>query len=462
MKMKLSLLTLVVCAIVVPFTGLATSEPTLANQPVSEYKTRRTRLMDQVKEGVIVVGGAHEADFGEVGRFRQNNYFQYLTGVETPGAYLILLPKGYKELDGAREFLFIPARNLASERWTGPQLGPGSEAQAAFGVEHVLPTTEFKKTLEKLVTAEKVFYTVIPRPQDTTRTRELMLVEQIRNLVTAAGPANTGTTPAVSAEVRNIALQINRLRQTKSAAEVVMLQKAIDATGAAQAGVARALRPGVYEYELEGDILGTFIRHGAERSSFPSIVGSGIYSTVLHYNKNRKKIEGDELVVVDIGAEYSYYAADITRTYPSSGKFSARQREIYDLVLAAQKRCEQAVEPGKTTLGNLTQVAREFFKASNLRAKDAQGIERTMDYFFIHGTSHWLGMDVHDVGEMRALQPGDVFTIEPGIYIANEKLGVRIEDDYDITANGLRKLSAAIPSAPGDIEQVMSKGGARP
>lgn len=241
-----------------------------------------------------------------------------------------------------------------------------------------------------------------------------------------------------------------------------MLQKAIDATGAAQAGVARALKPGVYEYELEGDIMGTFIRSGAERSSFPSIVGSGIYSTVLHYNKNRKKVESDELVVVDIGAEYSYYAADITRTYPSSGKFSERQREIYELVLAAQKRCEQAVEPGKTTLGNLTQVAREFFKASSLRAKDAQGAERTMDYFFIHGTSHWLGMDVHDVGESRAVQAGDVFTIEPGIYIPGEKLGVRIEDDYDITSNGLRKLSAAIPSAASEIEQAMKKGVARP
>jgi Xaa-Pro aminopeptidase len=462
MKLKLSLLILVVCAIVVPLTGRATSEPTLANQPLSEYKTRRTKLMDQVKEGVIVIGGAHEADFGEVGRFRQNNYFQYLTGVETPGAYLILVPKGYKDLDGAKELLFIPARNLASERWTGPQLGPGSEAESTFGVEHVLPTTEFKKTLEKLVAGEKVFYTVMPRPQDTTRTRELMLVEQIRNLVTAATPAATGTTPAPSVEVKNIAQQINRQRQTKSVAEIAMLQKAVDATGAAQSGVARALKPGVYEYEIEGDIMGAFIRYGAERSSFPSIVGSGIYSTVLHYNKNRKRIESDELVVVDIGAEYSYYAADITRTYPSSGKFSSRQREIYELVLAAQKRCEQAVEPGKTTLGNLTQVAREYFKSSNLRAKDAQGVERTMDYFFIHGTSHWLGMDVHDVGESRAVQAGDVFTIEPGIYIPDEKLGVRIEDDYDITANGLRKLSAAIPSAAADIEQAMKKGGARP
>jgi Xaa-Pro aminopeptidase len=462
MKTKLSLLILLVLAAIAPLVGRATNEPTLANQPLSEYKSRRTRLMEQMKEGVIVIGGAHEADFGEVGRFRQNNYFQYLTGVETPGSYLILAPKGVKELDGARELLFIPARNLSSERWTGPQLGPGAEAETSFGVEHVLPTLEFKKTLEKLIASEKVFYTVMPRAQDTTRTRELMLVEQLRNLIAANATANAVAAPSPAIELRGITQQINRLRQTKSGVEIAMLQKAIDATGAAQAGVARALKPGVYEYELEGDILGTFIRHGAERSSFPSIVGSGIYSTVLHYNRNRKRIESDELVVVDIGAEYSYYAADITRTYPSSGRFSSRQRAIYDLVLAAQKRCEESVQPGKTTLGSLTQVAREFFKASPLRARDGQGVEHTMDYFFIHGTSHWLGMDVHDVGETRSLQTGDVFTIEPGLYIPDEKLGVRIEDDYEITSTGLHKLSAAIPSAPTDVEQAMKKGGTRP
>ena len=438
--------------------GAAAPEPTLANQPLSEYKARRTRLMEQVREGVIVLGGASESDFGEVGRFRQNNYFQYLCGVETPDAYLILVPKG---IDGAREFLFIPPRNLAMERWTGPQLGPGAEAEAAFGIEKVRPGTELKKTLEGLAASEKVFNTVIPRPQDTTRTRELMLVEQLRNLVGAAASSGAGTvqSPHSGEQVRNIAPVINRMRQTKSEPEMAMLQKAVDATGAAQAGVARMMKPGLYEYEVEGEVIGTFVRFGAERTSFPSIVGSGIFSTVLHYNQNRKEIGPDDLVVVDIGAEYSYYAADITRTYPASGRYSPRQREIYDLVLAAQRRCEESVQPGKTTLGTLTQVARDVFRTSSLRAKDPQGNEHTMDYFFIHGTSHWLGMDVHDVGESRALQPGDAFTIEPGLYISDEKLGVRIEDDYAITSSGLRKLSAAIPSAPAEIEGLMKKRG---
>lgn len=430
-------------ALIVP--ALSSTEPMLAGQPLSVYKERRQKLSEQIKDGVVVIGGAHEADFGEVGRFRQNNHFQYLSGVETPGAYLIIAPKG---IDGARELLFIPPRNPQSERWTGPQMGPGAEAEAAFGFERVLPTTDFKKTVERLLTSEKIVYTITPRPQNTTQARELMLVGELR----ALGASVPGF------ELRSVAAPINRMRQTKSAPELTLLQKAIDATGAAHRGVARTLRPGVYEYELEGEIIGAFIRAGAERASFPSIVGSGIYSTILHYNQNRKKVEAGDLVVVDIGAEYSYYAADITRTYPATGKFTARQREIYDLVLAAQRRCEEAIEPGKTTLPQLTRIVREVFQASPLRARDEKGVERTLDHFFIHSTSHWLGMDVHDVGDYgRPLQAGDVFTIEPGIYIQSERLGVRIEDDYAITPSGLRKLSGAIPSAATEVEELMKK-----
>jgi Xaa-Pro aminopeptidase len=421
-------------------------EPMLANQPVSEYKSRRARLMEQVKDGLIVLGGAHESDFGEVGRFRQNNFFQYLTGVETPGAYLILAPKG---AEGAREYLFIPPRNPMAERWTGPQTGPGAAAAAAFGCEQVLSTPEFRATLQRMIQGERIIHTIIPRASDTTRARELQLVAELRVL-------------APGVEVKNVASFINRMRQTKSAPELAMIQKAIDATSTAHLDAARRLRPGVYEYELEGDIMGAFIRSGAERASFPSIVGSGIYSTVLHYNQNRKRIEAGDLVVIDIGAEYSYYAADVTRTYPASGRFTPRQREIYDLVLEAQRRCAEAVVAGQTTLPQLTQLVRQFFAASKLRAKDEGGVEQTMDRFFIHGTSHWLGMDVHDVGDYtRPLQPGDVFTIEPGIYIPSERLGVRIEDDYAVSAAGLRKLSGALPSGASEIEGLIRRAATR-
>lgn len=434
---------LLILALVAPHPRVETaSEPLLAGQPLSVYKTRRQRLLEQIKDGVVVIGGAHNADFGNVGRFRQNNYFQYLTGVETPAAYLVLIPKGF---EGVREILFIPPRNPGAERWNGEQMGPGPQAAAAFGIERVLPGTDFKKTIESLATSEEVFYTILPRKGDTTRAREALLVEQLQAI-------------ASGREIRNVASYLNRLRQTKSESEIALLQKAIEATAAAHAALVRALRPGVYEYELEAEVIAAFKRAGAERESFPSIIGSGINSTILHYNRNRKRVEAGEVVVVDIGAEYSYYAADITRTYPASGRFTQRQREVYDLVLEAQRRVAEAIKPGQTTLSELTQLTRRIFAASKLRARDEQGIERTMDYFFIHATGHYLGMDVHDVGSYSSpLQPGDVFTIEPGIYIPSEQLGVRIEDDYLITTSGVRKLSAAIPSEPAEIERLMKK-----
>jgi Xaa-Pro aminopeptidase len=267
MKTRLIIVVLTLAVAVAPWLGSARlAEPVLANQPLSEYKARRVKLMEQIREGVIVLSGAFEADFGEVGRFRQNNYFQYLTGVETPDSYLILAPKG---VDGAKELLFIPARNLAGERWTGPQLGPGAEAETTFGIEKVLPVSEFKKTLDRLAVNEKVFYSVIPRERDTTRTRETMLVQQLREMVATVTPSEPGGTSA-KGEVRNVAAVINRMRQTKSEPELAMLQQAINATAVAHQSVARALRPGIHEYELEVEILGSFIRFGAERAIIPS------------------------------------------------------------------------------------------------------------------------------------------------------------------------------------------------
>ncbi|HWQ36976.1 MAG TPA: Xaa-Pro peptidase family protein [Blastocatellia bacterium] len=427
------------------FNSSAAPEPRLANQPLSEYKARRLRLLEQVKDGVIVIGGAHEEDFGDAGRFRQNNYFQYLTGVETPASALVLVPKAVADDKSAKEFLFIPPRDPGSERWTGPQTGPGTEAEAAFGCERVLSGNDFEKVIKSLAANAKIFYTIIPPKGDTTRTRELLFAERLKSLIG-------------NAELKPVNRQIDLLRMTKSEAEIALLQKAVDATGAAQTGVARTLRPGVFEYDLEAEILAAFLRNGAERASFPAIIGSGLNSTILHYDRNRKRIEDGDLVVVDIGAEYSYYAADITRTWPAAGRFTPRQREIYELVLAAQQKMAEMVKPGKTYLGALTDATRDFFRSSRLRARDEQGNEQTMDYFFIHSTGHYLGMDVHDVGDYgRPLHPGDVFTIEPGIYIPGERLGVRIEDDYLVTADGVRKLSAAIPSAPDEIERVMKR-----
>jgi Xaa-Pro aminopeptidase len=287
-------------------------------------------------------------------------------------------------------------------------------------------------------------YTIAPRELNKGSVREYQFVERVKREL-----------PGVS--VASIVPLVAEMRKIKSAPEVALLQKAINITGQAEVDIAHNLRPGMYEYEVQAILESAFTRNGAERPGFPSIVGSGLYSTILHYEENHKRIDAGDLVVCDIGAEYSMYTADITRTFPASGKFTPRQREIYQLVLDTQTAAAAFWKPGMKNY-ELHQFAAEFLKKSPLRAKDIDGQEYTMDHFFIHGLGHYLGMDVHDVGDYRKpMQPGEVFTIEPGVYIQTEKLGVRIEDDYLVTPqNTLRKLSAGIPSAPYEIEKLVS------
>lgn len=428
----------------------ASGNDLLANQPKSEFRERRKRLMEQVRDGAIVLVGAHEEDFGEVGRFRQKNDIMYLTGVQTPAASLVLVPQGLIPGKPAQETLFIPQRNPSQERWTGVQVGPGPEAEQRFGITEVESSDKFQQRLRDVLALvprkdgqpSAKLYTVIPFGPAADLTREKHFVESLRRLF-----------PGV--QIEDLSPYVAEMRKIKSPAEVQLIQKAVDITAEAHRDTARAIRPGVYEYEVQAALEYAFVRNGAERPGFPSIVGSGVYSTILHYNENRKRIEAGDTVVVDIGAEYSYYSADITRTYPASGKFTPRQREVYQLVLDAQRACEKAFKPGQMSMHQLGQVASEVMRKSPLR--DRAG--NTLDRYFIHGLGHWLGMDVHDVGSYNGpLPPGSVITIEPGIYIPDEKLGVRIEDDYLVTDTGLVKLSGKIPSDPDAIEQWMASG----
>jgi Xaa-Pro aminopeptidase len=335
------------------------------------------------------------------------------------------------------------------ERWTGVQLAPGPETAKVFGAERVLPNNELWAKLKEAAALPAFqgamkLYTIAPRQVSNGRVREFQFAERAR-----------AELPGV--QVVSAANAIGNMRRIKSASEVALLQKAIDITGEAHRDIALNLRPGMYEYEVQALLEAAFTRNGAERPGFPSIVGSGIYSTILHYSENRKRIDDGDLVVCDIGAEYSLYTADITRTYPAGGKFTERQRAIYQLVLDTQAAAAAHFKPGMTN-GDLHVFAAQYLRQSPLRAKDADGREYTMDHFFIHGLGHALGMDVHDVADdLHRLQPGEVFTIEPGVYIQTEKLGVRIEDDYLVTPEGtLRKLSGKIPSEPGEIEKIMA------
>lgn len=428
----------------------------MLNQPVGEYRARRQKLLSQIKDGVVVILGNVENDEGVEIRYRQNNWMAYLTGVRTPDAAVLLVPQGLPSLNGAREVVFIPQRDLQSERWTGVQLGPGPETAKIFGVETVLANDELWNKLKEAAalpqfknaqgqTAMKL-YTIAPRSLRDGFVREYEFVQQVKQQL-----------PNV--EVASAANVIGVLRRVKSAPEIALLQKAIDATGEAQHDITLNLKPGMYEYEVQALIEAAFTRNGSERPGFPSIVGSGLYSTILHYEENHKKIDAGDLVVCDIGAEYSMYTADITRTYPADGKFTPRQREVYQLVLDAQAAAAAHWKPGMTNL-DLHMFAADFLRKSPLRAKDTDGREYTMEHFFIHGLGHSLGMDVHDVADgIHQLQPGEVFTIEPGVYIQTEKLGVRIEDDYLVMPDGtLQKMSGKIPSAPDEIERLMARG----
>jgi Xaa-Pro aminopeptidase len=427
----------------------AADDALLAGVAKAEYRARRQQLLSLVKDGVVVMIGARADEFGEVGRFRQKNDFMYLAGVETPNAYLLLVPAELTGERAAQETLFIPARKLFQEKWTGPQIGPGAEGQAAFGFQEVADSAKLNVTLDQIFKSPASkpgspaakLYTIVAQGSTADIQRETTFVARLRQ-----------NYPGV--QVVDVAPLIAEMRKLKSAAEVALLQKAIDITGEAQRDASAQIRPGAFEYEVQAALEAAFTRNGSERPGFPSIVGSGFYSTVLHYDQNHKKIDAGDTVVVDIGAEFSYFTADITRTYPASGKFTPRQREIYQLVLDAQRAAERAYKPG-VVLAQLHRVAVETIKSSPLR--DKQG--NTLDRYFIHGLGHWLGMDVHDVGNYTNMPVGGVFTIEPGIYIPEEKLGVRIEDDYLITEKGLVKLSRAIPSEPDEVERLMQSRG---
>jgi Xaa-Pro aminopeptidase len=213
------------------------------------------------------------------------------------------------------------------------------------------------------------------------------------------------------------------------------------------------IKPGVYEYEIEALIEYTFRRGAAERLGFPSIVGSGPNSVALHYDKNRRRTEAGDVVVMDIGAEFGYLTADVTRTAPVSGTFNPRQRAIYQLVLATQQIAIDSVRPGMD-IPRLNQIARSYLRAHS----DTLCGNVTCDKYFVHGLSHWLGMDVHDVGNVRTpFVPGMVLTVEPGIYLPQEGLGIRIEDDILVTPEGHEVLSAAAPRRAEEVEALMRK-----
>ncbi len=403
---------------------------------IAATTARRQRLMDRLGDAVVVIPAAHERDgeaYGEYPQdsdFRQHNAFFYFTMLEQQDAWLVL----HARTSGPDEaLLLLPERNAMRERWVGVKIGPGDEASRLTGL-----TTLSVRKLDSVLTAATARGVPVWAQLDPT-TRGEAAIQRLRADSAAIG-------------LRDLRPVVDSLRLMKDAQEIAMLRRACQLSAEAHADLMRAARPGMWEYEMEAVIEAGFRARGADRLGYPSIVGSGFNGTTLHYNASRRQSQDGDLVVVDAAGEYAQYTADVTRTFPVNGRFTPRQRAIYDLVLATQQAAMDSVRPGMT-MGRLGQVARDYMRA---HSGDLCGPDSCLP-FFIHGLGHWIGMDVHDVGSYALpLAPGMVFTIEPGIYIPAESMGVRIEDCILVTETGYENLSAAAPRRAEDVERMMA------
>jgi Xaa-Pro aminopeptidase len=408
--------------------------------PVANLQARREALFARIGKGIVVLRSAEErsieagGDHPQDSDYREDNDFFYLTGIESPESYLVLVAN---DTTPDLAILYIPPRNPQSEQWTGYKLSNDS-ATALSGITEV----HSADSAESLI--RRQFFRVRGGTLFLKRSAKQGEDEYLRGLVFGQGASLT---------VKDIRPELAVLRQVKDADEIRRLRGAINATTEAQRDATANLKPTMWEYQLEAIIESAFRRNGAERVGFPSIVGSGPNSVTLHYDKSRRQMQAGDLVVVDIGAEWGYHSADVTRTYPVSGKYTPRQRQIYDLVLATQQAAIDSVRPGMTLM-RLSAIARDYMKA---HSGTLCGTANDCTKYFIHGLSHWLGMDVHDVGNYQLpFAPGMVLTVEPGIYIPEENLGVRIEDDILVTATGHENLSEGAPRNAADIEKAMA------
>ncbi len=414
----------------------------------SVFAERRAKLISAVGAPVVVFGytGQEEANPSYV--FMQEENFYYLTGHNEEGAALLLLPESaaQKGWTGPREILYLPPRDLAQEKWNGPRLGPDDPGiKEKTGFANVEVFTKLHETLANLSRVFPELYTELPGPHD-------------EGYPHAANWSNWIKGAASHVTLKDVSPSVGTLRAIKSPGELALLTKAIEASIDAQFTAMKMMHSGLYEYQVAAKMVEIHADAGCETEAYAPIVGSGINSTVLHYNKLDRKIDGGEIALLDVAGQYSGYAADITRTIPADGKFTPRQREIYEIVLGAQNAALAALKPGMMMGGkdsnSLQKIATEYIDS---HGKDKEG--RSLGRYYIHGLSHHLGLNVHDPsGPSRPLEPGMIITIEPGIYIPEENLGVRIEDDVLITPTGYKLLTARLPRSPDDIEKIMADG----
>ncbi len=434
------------------------------------HHDRRARVLAQMTRqggGVLVLPTAAEVVRNRDTHhpYRHDSHFYYLTGFTEPEAVLVLIAgHGHKR---ARQILFCRKRDPEREQWEGPSFGPRA-AKAVFGFDAAWPISELDRRMPELIADQPALHS--PLGHDPAWDARVM-----RWLDAVRARARTGVrAPERLVEAR---VAIDALRLIKDADEIERMRRAAAISAAGHVRAMRATRPGMREYAIEAELVYEFRRQGADAPSYPPIVASGSNACVLHYVANRAMLSAGELLLVDAGAEYMSYAGDITRTWPVSGRFSGPQREVYEVVLAAQAAALDAVRPGQPWNAFHDAAVRVLTRGMvdlGLLSGEVDGLIESgaCKRFYMHRTGHWLGLDVHDAGEYkqegewRSLEPGMTLTVEPGLYIragegvpeALAGIGVRIEDDVLVTPDGHEVLSAAAPKTVTAIEEEMRAG----
>jgi Xaa-Pro aminopeptidase len=447
------------CISAILLASVAPLAHSLEKQPASVYHARRLALSAKLHGGVAILFAAEEPllDFMP---YRQDEDFYYLTGCSEPGAAVVIFgngqegqtpPTGQSNIVALpyTEILFLPTRDLRMEKYTGVKLDaatPGAPQTA--GVDAVQPMTDLPAVLNRLFEKNRgLAYNLWTQP----------LAPQAKDLV-----GFTATTLGMGAapSTHDVTGPSAELRVVKDAGEIDLLKKASTASIEAQRVMMRAVKPGTTERAIAGKMTAAWMEDGCERPAYAPIVGSGINSTTLHYAENSRTIEDGDIVVVDAACEYSMYASDITRTVPANGHFTDRQREIYNIVLGAQQAAIDAFVAGKSKINDRDRRDKDSldnaaYNYINTHGKDLHG--EPLGTYWLHGLGHMVGINVHDPAVYPAiLKPGMVFTIEPGVYIPEEKLGVRIECDFLVGPDGkLIDLDAALPHTAEDVEAAM-------
>jgi Xaa-Pro aminopeptidase len=430
-----------------------------------EYKRRRKHLMQIMGEDAVAILPAslvrmrnRDAEF----QYRQDSDFHYITGFDEPESVAVLVP--------AREhgeyILFCRENDKKMETWNGLRAGQDGAIEK-YAADDSFPIDDMDDILPGLLeNKEKVYYTMGVHPDFDQRV--IKWVNRLRE------QSRMGIhTPS---EFVSLDHQLHDMRLYKSAAEVKVMRKAAQISAKAHIRAMQFCKPGVYEYQLEAELLHTFMHEGARFPAYSSIVGGGKNGCILHYVENSEVLKDGDLVLIDAGAEVECYAADISRTFPVNGKYSKEQRILYEIVLAAQHAAIEQVKPGNhwndPHEAAIKVITQGLTDAGILKGKLETNIEKeTYKDFYMHRTGHWLGMDVHDVGdykvdgEWRVLEPGMVLTVEPGLYISADhenvakkwhNIGIRIEDDVLVTKDGHEILSKDVPKDPDEIEALMA------